>query len=129
MTTTNSFSDSVIYLKCFTITSGTQSFNSHVEVRFGGSEWQRAWNSGISVAIGDFILIRIRQYSEYATTEGKSLIQVWSGKDGGNAMVDQSRSSYELNFDSDSGTIDDVEIKWPTATPVNMRWRSYEWHR
>jgi len=135
VTTTNNFSEAVILLDCFLISSGTQSFNDHVEVRFGGSEWQRAFASTTSLSTSSSILIRIRQYSGYYTTAGKSFIQIYSGDDSfsgtilGRSLNRQSISTHELNFDTGSGTLDSVEVKWPGSTASNMRWRSYSWYR
>lgn len=132
--TTNDFSELTILLDCFLITSGTQTFTDHVEVRFGGSEWQRAWNSGETISGSSAILIQIRQFSGSYTTTGKSFIKIWRGITSGTSLIgtslsSQSYSTYELNFDTGSGTLDDVEVKWPGSTASTMRWRSYAWHR
>lgn len=132
--TTNDFSELRILLDCFLITSGTQTFTDHVEVRFGGSEWQRAWNSGEAISGSSAILIQIRQFSGSYTTTGKSFIKIWRGITSGTSLIgtslsSQSYSTYELNFDTGSGTLDDVEVKWPGSTASTMRWRSYAWHR
>lgn len=132
--TTNDFSELTILLNCFSITSGTQTFTDHVEVRFGGSEWQRAWSSGEAISTSSAILIQIRQFSGSYTTTGKSFIKIWRGIQSGSSLIgtnlsSQSYSTYELNFDTGSGTLDEVEVKWPGSTASTMRWRSYAWHR
>ena len=132
---TNNFSDLTILINCTLITIGTQTFNDDVEVRFGGSEWQRAWNSGTAISLSSFILIQVRQFSGSYTTTGKSLINIWSGNRTynralrGGGLTSQSRSTHELNFDTGSGTLDEVEVKWPGSTAFNMRWTSYAWYR
>ena len=134
---TNNFSDLTILINCTLITIGTQTFNDHVEVRFGGSEWQRAWNSGEAISESSSILIQIRQFSGSYTTKGKSLINIWRGNrtyDGalrGSGLSHQSRSTYELDYDpgSESYPDDAVEIKWPGSTAFNMRWVTYAWYR
>ena len=135
--TTNDFSELTILLNCFSITSGTQTFTDHVEVRFGGSEWQRAWSSGEAISTSSAILIQIRQFSGSYTTTGKSLINIWNANrtyDGalrGSGLTTQSRSTYELDYDPGSETFPDdaVEIKWPGSTASTMRWQSYAWYR
>lgn len=134
---TNNFSDLTILINCTLITTGTQTFNDHVEVRFGGSEWQRAWNSGEAISTSSSILIQVRQFSGSYTTTGKSLIKIWRGNrtyDGalrGSGLSSQSVSTYELDYDPGSETFPDdaVEIKWPGSTASTMRWQTYAWYR
>lgn len=134
---TNNFSDLTILINCTLITTGTQTFNDDVEVRFGGNEWQRAWSSTGAISTSSFILIQVRQFSGSYTTTGKSLINIWNANrtyDGalrGSNLSIQSRSTYELDYDPGSGTFPDdaVEIKWPGSTASTMRWQAYAWYR